>query len=48
MTAGASILLLICVGSLTAGCASAGRLSPNLFQSRTSEQRAELIPGSCL
>lgn len=46
MAAGTSILLVICATSLSVGCASGGRLSPNLLQSPNSGQRAEVIPGS--
>jgi hypothetical protein len=46
MAAGTSMLLAICVASLSAGCASGGRLSPNLLQSPVGGQRAEVIPGN--
>ena len=46
MTATAAIPLAICAASLTAGCASGGRLSPNVSQSRTGGQSAGVIPGS--
>ena len=41
-----SFVLSICAASFGAGCASAGRLSPNVSQSPTGGQRAGLIPGS--
>jgi hypothetical protein len=46
MTAGTFILVSICAASLTAGCASGGRLSRHLVQSPASGQRCGLIPGS--
>lgn len=46
MAGGTSILLAICATSLSAGCASGGRLSPNVLQSPTGERRAEVVPGS--
>jgi hypothetical protein len=44
--AGRSILLAVCAASVGAGCASGGRVSPNLSQSPTARQRAAVNPGS--
>lgn len=46
LAAGTSILLAICATMLNAGCASGGRLSPNVLQPSAGEPHAPVVPGS--